>query len=884
MILGNVSFLLPWTLAAFVLIPALWYLLNVSPPKPKTIKFPAVRILQEMSNTHTIAKKTPWWILLLRSLIISMLIFAMSQPVWDENHAQDGIDTPMVLILDNDWSMMDRWESQKGEAHRLLERAERNDQKVALFTNTQQHQPEFLSAKKTRAFLDTLKAQPWPGQRADILDGITKLLSQSQGALSIIWLSNSIDDETDFTKELHQFGDLELIHNSRSPLPPIIQNASRTDHGFDLDIHLHEQAEMDSIDIEVRNDENTVLISQPFAMTARQSFQKLSLSLPVELKQQAERLQIKGFINPASQFILDEKWRDRPVGIIKASSNDKALLEPAYYVRKGLSPHATIFEDDVISLLARKPSLIFDVAYDPLSPEAKSLLSNWIEGGGLFIRFANEKLAISAKDHEIDLLPVRLLQGQRNFGGTLSWKNPAQLDTFPDHGPFKDLKVNSEVTIKQQVLARPDVQLAQKTWARLKDGTPLITAEQKGMGWIILFHVDAIPSWSNLPISGTFELMLKRLLSFSTGQSPVAIDQDLAAYKVFDHHGQLNIPNTALDAINPVQRGLNASKETPPGLYGTKSGLFAFNLGPYIKEMKAIKNIPLGVIQRGFEETKQKELSSWFLTAALILILIDSLIQVTWLKKLRAAPVGIFMATILFTAPTMADDDIAIAAANHMRLAYMQTGDSDLDKTVYRGLEGLGDVLRRRTAVELAPSHPFDPERDDPSLFPMIYWPISEDQPEPSDKAIEKLNKFIRSGGFILFDTMGQNRSIKLKELTKNLDISPLQQVPKDHVLRRSFYLLKEFPGRYNHNDIWVEAVQNTLNDRVSSVLVGRNSWAHAWARDESFRPLYPVVPGGEGQRERAYRFGVNLVMYVLSGNYKADQVHIPAIIQRLGL
>ncbi len=52
---------------------------------------------------------------------------------------------------------------------------------------------------------------------------------------------------------------------------------------------------------------------------------------------------------------------------------------------------------------------------------------------------------------------------------------------------------------------------------------------------------------------------------------------------------------------------------------------------------------------------------------------------------------------------------------------------------------------------------------------------------------------------------------------------------------------------------------------------------------DETRKPQFPVVPGGERQREMAYRFGINLLMYVLTGNYKADQVHVPAIMERLG-
>jgi len=69
----------------------------------------------------------------------------------------------------------------------------------------------------------------------------------------------------------------------------------------------------------------------------------------------------------------------------------------------------------------------------------------------------------------------------------------------------------------------------------------------------------------------------------------------------------------------------------------------------------------------------------------------------------------------------------------------------------------------------------------------------------------------------------------------------------------------------------------------VSRVIIGGHDWASAWAVDNAGRPMFPVVPGGERQREMAYRFGVNLVMYTLTGNYKSDQVHVPAILERLG-
>ena len=65
----------------------------------------------------------------------------------------------------------------------------------------------------------------------------------------------------------------------------------------------------------------------------------------------------------------------------------------------------------------------------------------------------------------------------------------------------------------RQVLAEPDAALSDKVWARLGDGTPLVTAGPRGKGLIVLFHVTADTTWSNLPLSGLFVDMLRRIVA-----------------------------------------------------------------------------------------------------------------------------------------------------------------------------------------------------------------------------------------------------------------------------------------------------------------------------------------------------------------------------------
>ena len=238
------------------------------------------------------------------------------------------------------------------------------------------------------------------------------------------------------------------------------------------------------------------------------------------------------------------------------------------------------------------------------------------------------------------------------------------------------------------------------------------------------------------------------------------------------------------------------------------------------------------------------------------------------------------------TATAETDDDFTLSVSLTTRLAYVMTGNREVDRTSHAGLSGLSLIVNRRTAAELGEPIAVSPDADELSFFPFLYWPVTKGHEPPSAGAVARLNAYLRSGGTIFFDTRGGedgSGTADLRQLARHLDIPSLEPIPADHVLGRAYYLMGEFPGRWTGRALWVERAGERINDGVSSVIVGSHDWAAAWAVDEAQRPLYAVVPGGERQREWAFRFGINLVMYTLTGNYKADQVHLPAIIQRLG-
>ncbi|MES2143606.1 MAG: DUF4159 domain-containing protein, partial [Pseudomonadota bacterium] len=475
--------------------------------------------------------------------------------------------------------------------------------------------------------------------------------------------------------------------------------------------------------------------------------------------------------------------------------------------------------------------------------------------------------------------------------------------------------------VTEQVLAQPGPDLANRTIAALADGTPLVTRKVVGEGQVVLFHVTANAQWSNLPLSGLFVQMLERL-AVSTRSGPPA-GQDLA--------GQVWVPESLLDGYGQKMDAGNLGgvdgtvlataiaagpgPDLPPGLYAGSDRRVALNaVGTDTVLAPAVW--PAGTVIEGIAAPAERSLKGLFLSVGLGLLLLDVLAALLVSGRLRgsAGTAAVLVLAGLMLAlphPSMAqaaagpDDAFAIEATRAVVLAHVQTGDARVDQIADAGLRGLGEMLWARTSVEPAAPMAVNIETDDLAFFPFLYWPVTDSQPVPSAAAYAKLNTYLRTGGMILFDTrdgdvagMGGStpEARALQQLAAGLDVPPLEPIPADHVLSRSFYLLQDYPGRFQQSTLWVEAAPpdaeqakgmpfRNLNDGVTPIVIGGNDWAAAWAIDATGAPMLPVGrgSGGERQREMAYRFGINLIMYVLTGNYKSDQVHVPALLERLG-
>ncbi|MCA8902669.1 MAG: DUF4159 domain-containing protein, partial [Hyphomonas sp.] len=541
---------------------------------------------------------------------------------------------------------------------------------------------------------------------------------------------------------------------------------------------------------------------------------------------------------------------------------------------------------------------------------------------GALIRFAGPRLAAQGDD----LLPVPIRRAARALGGALAWDEPQALAPFPDTSPFSGLKVPPDVRVTQQVLARPGPDLAQHTWARLADGSPLVTADTRGTGTIILFHITAGPDWANLSYSGTFSQMLRRAIAAGRGE---ASDEGEGAYTpklTLDGYGRLAPAGPSAAPLKAADFAVQTPSEVhPPGLYQGPSGTRALNAARGAKPA-LISSWPASARLIGDAEARSLRLAGPLLAGAALLLALDLMIALLVAGRLprfgrRASAAIIFACAILFAASPDASaqayqyelmpdgtyrrvtadariiplpgsaNDPSVAAALSMRFGYVKTGDTALDERTRAGLFGLSNVLTLRTSVEPAPPDALDLEESPLELYPLIYFSVPEGAAPLSDRAIARLNAYLRSGGALIIDTRDggdagtDTRISRLEGLLEGLDAPPLQPVPENHVLTRSFYLLTGFPGRYPDRRLWIEkegTASQPRGDGVSALFIGDADWISAWAIDAQGRDLYSV-DGGAQQREMARRFGVNLVMYILTGSYKDDQVHLPALLERLG-
>jgi Domain of unknown function (DUF4159)/Aerotolerance regulator N-terminal len=928
------SFAEPLLLLGLLSLPVLWWVLRVMPPRPRRIEFPPTRLLFDIAPKEETPSRTPWWLTALRLMAAALVIIAAAGPIWNPQTGLAGSHAPLVILVDDGWSAASSWDARIKAADELIANADSDRRGVALVALSEPARDITLMPSGTaRVALRQLSPKPYSIERVETLPAIERFLKVT-GDCEIAWLSDGVDTGRgpEFLEGLTKtIGDRTLtVFDGGTPAPLALAAAENAAAKMTVKV-LRADGGIASGIVRAMDQKGSPIGEARYTFAPNDRETEAAFDLPVELRNDIARLEIAGERSAGAVQLLDKRWRRRAIGIVSGSSSDTAqpLLAPAFYLTRALAPFADVRLGDrgapqqaITQFLDQKLPMMVLADVGTLSPEIRERLNAWIEQGGVLVRFAGPRLA-QADD---DLVPVKLRRGGRTLGGSLTWEKPQHMASFAADGPFAGLTVPKDITVSRQVLAEPDAVLATKSWASLEDGTPLVTGERRGKGMVSLFHVSADMRWSDLPMSGTFVEMLRRIVDLSgytsnpgAGVAGETGTETVAPLRTLDGFGAFGPPPSTAKPMSADFRD-RATSEHPPGFYGPADGPLAVNALAAADRIAPLDTLSLRARHASYTNAEPRDLRGMLLSGSLALFLLDAIVVallgagIAGLLRRRTVSAAMALAlamsaVLLVPSPTRADsdDDFAMKAVSQTRLAYVVTGNADVDSIVKAGMSGLTLFLAQRTALEAGDPVGVDPAHDELAFFPLIYWPVVPGASKPPQDAINRIDAYMKQGGTVLFDTRdaieappgdggaSQTPGMQaLRDILSSLDVPELEPVPREHVLTKTFYLLRDFPGRFITGQTWVEALPRGEEDEdasrparggdgVSPIIITSNDLAGAWAIRPDGQPMLPLTPGEPRQREFAFRSGVNIVMYTLTGNYKADQVHAPALIERLG-
>jgi hypothetical protein len=933
------AFAQPLVLLGLLGLPVLWWLLRLVPPRPQQINFPPTRLLFEIAPKEETPSRTPWWLTLLRLLLATLIILAAAGPLWNPPLASSSRSAPLLVLIDDGWSAAASWDERLRTADEIMARADADGRGVAFLPlSDAQREISLQPAGAARVQLQAIKPKPQTVDRAASLPVISRFLAAAPD-VELVWLSDGVDlgKAGEFVRGLNDVKGnhpLTVVEGGIAP-PHALAAPDNAAGALTVMVLRAQNGTAENGLIQAIDLKGLPLGETSFSFGANDRETTAKIDLPVEIRNDVARLEITGERSAGAVSLLDNRWRRRTVGVVSGSAADRSqpLIGANYYLQRALSPFADVRlaegiapAEAVTRFLDQKLPMLILADVGNVAGEARVRLNKWIDDGGVLVRFAGPHLA----GEDDDLVPVKLRRGGRILGGSLSWEKPQNLSAFSRESPFAGMPVPNDVTVTRQVLAEPDSELTSRTWATLGDGTPLVTAQRRGKGVIVLFHVTADTRWSDLPISGAFVDMLKRIVGLAGSSvaadtakaQNTAVVQAVPPTRILDGFGAFGPPPSTARPV-PVNFSGRATADNPPGFYGPPEGLVAVNTLDAADRPTPIDFAPLNARRDVYRHGEPLDLRGPVFLAALVLLALDALVMLvisgglsSLARRRRVAAVILagLLAWPLIDAlpahaqqpkqPSAAEADFAMKATLQTRLAYVITGDAQVDNISKAGLQGLTLFLAQRTALEGGEPMGVDPSRDELAFFPIIYWPVLANAAKPSADTLLRMDTYMKRGGTILFDTRDAIEAVPgesgrtpamvaLRTILSSLDIPEIEPVPRDHVLTKTFFLLRDFPGRYADGQLWVEALPEDdeegpnrparAGDGVSSIMITSNDLAGAWAMRPDGQPMLPMSGGDPRQRELAFRAGVNIVMYVLTGNYKADQVHIPALLERLG-
>src|SRR5689334_653620 len=638
------GFAQPLVLLGLLSLPVLWWLLRLVPPRPRRIDFPPTRLLFEIAPKEETPARTPWWLTLLRLTLAALLILAAAGPLWNPPLATSQAAAPLALLIDDGWGAAATWDTRVRTADDLIARAETDNRGVAIIPLSDVGRDFSLETPgAARVRLRSLKPKPHTLDRTEVIPAIARFLNGTP-SVEVLWLSDGVDvaKGAEFVTELGKLTQGKSVTVVEGGVAPAhaLTAADNAAGSLTVKVLRATPAENDSGIVRALDPKGLPLGEAPFAFKGNDRETEATFDLPVEIRNDIARLEVSGERSSGVVQLLDKRWRRRAIGVITGSTADTAqpLLASTYYLSRALNPFADVRLAErgspaqaVQQFLAQNLPMLILADVGNVAGDAREKLAKWIDDGGVLVRFAGPRLAAS----DDDLIPVKLRRGGRTLGGSLSWEQPQQLTAFSRESPFNGMPVPNDVTVTRQVLAEPDSGLTDRTWATLGDGTPLVTAARRGKGVIVLFHVTADTRWSDLPLSGAFVDMLKRIVALSGSNvnaeklEAQAARETVPANRVLDGFGAFTPPPSTARPV-PAGYSFRATADHPPGFYGPPEGLLAVNTLTPTDRLSPLDYAPLSARLEAYRLGEPKDLRGPLFMAALALLVIDALV-VFWL-------------------------------------------------------------------------------------------------------------------------------------------------------------------------------------------------------------------------------------------------------------
>ncbi len=516
----------PLMLLGLALLPVIWWLLRLTPPKPSEEVFPPLAILLKLLKKEETPNKSPWWLTLLRLTLAGLVIVALAEPVFNPRNVALQGEGPLAIVIDNSWPSAVIAQAQLRTAADLVEEAETSGRPVIIMATASEPNAPIgpFNAQEALEHLATIKASPVPARPLDVADKLQNL-DEINKPNEIAWLSaglESKDEKTTFERlAAGKLKSMLWYAPERSDQRAIVATEN-TAESLKVTIRRPEGTFFANDGQLLAFDEKSRQLAETLvSFAAGASETVIDLKLPFELRNDIASLSLVGEKHAAGLRLLDDRVKRKRVALISGASRDvdEQLLAPLYYIEKALLPFADIeipktpdLLNAISEVLENKPSVIVMADVGTIPDASLEVLGNWIDKGGVLLRFAGPRLAAS---EDMNLLPVVLRRGERTLDGSMSWTVPQTVLPFDETSPFAGIELAPDILINRQVLAEPSPDLADKSWADLSDGTPLVTAQSRGRGTIILFHVTPTASWSNLPLTGTFVEMLRRTVTLA---------------------------------------------------------------------------------------------------------------------------------------------------------------------------------------------------------------------------------------------------------------------------------------------------------------------------------------------------------------------------------